>query len=177
MSHSHRRCVVIAVNDAALRAPLSSALFSADTTWICKRWGVVTSFPGAVYLAVSGNWGLSAPNVTWMKRLRSSGLSRRWPEVCTGGNSGHGAINLAFLLGARRIILLGFDCHPNHRHEHWFGRYDWGGQLDDSTTRRWRENFHTLAIELKREGVAVINANPDSAVDAFPRMSLEEVSL
>lgn len=38
----------------------------------------------------------------------------------------------------------------------------------------WRAKFPALAADLKREGVRVINASRETALECFERMSLEE---
>ncbi|HCZ48509.1 MAG TPA: hypothetical protein DCZ11_05850, partial [Gammaproteobacteria bacterium] len=53
------------------------------------------------------------------------GLSASPLRIHQGGNSGYQALNLAVLLGAERVILLGYDMHGGH----WHGRH--GGRLNN----------------------------------------------
>lgn len=84
-------------------------------------------------------------------------------------------MNLAVLLGASAIILLGYDMkfgssgrkhwHPDHA-----GRNPTEGQL-----RGWAENFRSTLSDLAMARVDVINATTDTALECFPRARLEDV--
>lgn len=84
-----------------------------------------------------------------------------------GGSSGYQAINLAYLWGATRIVLLGFDCKPVDGKDHWFGQHP-SGLTQIQPYSLWLENYVDLARDLKAEGVEVINCSPDSALRCFP---------
>jgi hypothetical protein len=92
-----------------------------------------------------------------------------------GGNSGFQALNLAAQFGADRILLIGFDM-TDRSGVHWYGRNKWpmANNPDQSNFTRWLGAMDRAAPELARRGVRVINANPASAITAFPRMSLRQ---
>ena len=91
------------------------------------------------------------------------------------GNTGASAINLALLMGARTIVLVGFDMcldsggnsnwHPNPldtvKPEH-YKRYKLGitGCLPD-----WVAHW---------PGTEIINLNPDSKLNCFPKMTWQK---
>ena len=86
-------------------------------------------------------------------------------------NSGAGAIALAELFGARKIILLGYDCKYNQdgkRHWHedhpkWLGN---AGALP-----RWSKHFEDVARRIQH--CEVVNATRDTALTVWPEISLE----
>jgi hypothetical protein len=89
-----------------------------------------------------------------------------------GKNVGSTAIALAAKLGAKKIILLGYDMkvkggqhnyHKKHRH---VPRND--------VYYRFLIHFKALAAELKNTDIQVLNATPDSALSLFPKVSLKE---
>jgi hypothetical protein len=87
-----------------------------------------------------------------------------------GGNSGYQAVNLAFLFGAAKIVLLGFDMKGG---SHWHG--DHPGALNRGVpTRAFAKAFPALADDLKSEGVEVLNATRDTALECFPKIDLED---
>jgi hypothetical protein len=89
-----------------------------------------------------------------------------------GGNSGYQAINLAFLWGAKRIVLLGFDCKRVEGKDHWFGQHPKGlTQLQPYEI--WINHFNKLAVDLQSHGVEVVNCSLDSALECFPKMDIE----
>jgi hypothetical protein len=99
------------------------------------------------------------------------GLGR--DKIHGGGNGGYQTINLAYLFGALRIILLGFDMKFSGNKSHWHG--DHPGVLNrDVPVKTFLQNFPALADDLKDEGVEVINATRETALECFPRMGLEE---
>lgn len=94
-------------------------------------------------------------------------------KVHYGANSGYQAINLAYLFGAKKIILLGFDCKRGPKNEsHHHG--DHPGPLNkDMPIHTWRKAFPQLSADLKAEGVEVVNATRDTALECFNKIKLE----
>jgi len=50
------------------------------------------------------------------RRIDISNLSDDPGAICSGGSSGFGAVNLAWLKRSRRMILLGFDYDTEKGH-------------------------------------------------------------
>jgi hypothetical protein len=175
------RCRVIAVNDAWRLAPFADALYAADAAWWEHHDGV-PEFSGMRWtqlgpygnrpadLKTAERYGLS-----WWESLPNPGLSLTPGTIHQGGNSGYQALNLAVLMGAERIVLLGFDMKPGaDGRRHWFGEHP-GALRKDSPYRDWIENFRTTLPDLEKSGVEVINCTPGSALDCFPIADLKDV--
>lgn len=100
------------------------------------------------------------------------GISESPAELRTGGHSGHMALNIAVLAGASPHVLLGFDAREGvNRKKHWFGDHP------DKTAPAYRDmvlTMRTAATALAARGIEVLNASPGSAIDCFPRMTIEE---
>ena len=111
--------------------------------------------------------------VNWVLGASKRGLGK--DRVHFGGNSGFQAINLAYLWGAARIVLLGFDCKPVGGKDHWFGQHP-QGLTQVQPYDLWLDHFPQLAYELKREGVEVINCSRDTALTCFERATIETVT-
>lgn len=90
-----------------------------------------------------------------------------------GGNGGYQAINLAALAGAERIILLGYDMKHDGKRSNWHDGHP--VKTRDRLIRGWIPQFRRLADELTKDGVQVINASEDTALDAFPRRPIAEL--
>lgn len=87
-----------------------------------------------------------------------------------GANVGIAALNLADILGADPIYLLGFDCKAgpageSHHHDH----YPANWRIPDKPSselryEQWRDEFarHSLSIQSR-----VVNLGPDSALTCF----------
>lgn len=92
--------------------------------------------------------------------------------VTNGRNSGFQALQLAIWLGAKRILLLGFDMKEKDGRAHWHAEHPipTPGNIYGSMI----ECFNGIAPELKKRGIEVINASPDSALKCFPKMTVAE---
>ena len=107
--------------------------------------------------------------------VSAQGLGRE--KIHFGNNSGYQAINLAYLLGAKSIILLGFDMKRNAGKTHFFGHHPYHRPEqgpNDEVMQRWCRNFVQLANDLHDEGVEVYNATRDTVLYAFERRELEQ---
>lgn len=153
---------VILVNDACTR--LSSptpavALFSLDQRWIRRNRDFLEAFPGEKYFALPlETWpdcgGIQG--ATYLRWGYETGLSDNPKVINTGCHSGYGALNLAYLKRANRILLVGFDLDPADEEQYYY----------------WAKNFETTLSQLYWRGTQVINLNPNSYVTAYPRCSL-----
>lgn len=99
------------------------------------------------------------------------GLGR--DQIHFGGNSGYQAINLAYLFGAVEIVLLGFDMQRTGGMSHWHGDHP-AAINRDLPLNGFLKRFQPLAVDLEREGIKVINATRETALECFPKMNLED---
>jgi len=117
----------------------------------------------------------------WVKYLKQSreksfGITRKRTELVWGVNSGAAAINLAVHFGVKRIILLGFDLKMEGINSHWHSVYKSRDvKSQEHSFHRHLRSFPAIAKDAKRMGVEIINANPDSALTEFKRVSLKEI--
>ena len=99
-------------------------------------------------------------------------------KVHSGSHSGYQAINLAYMMGAKKILLLGYDMKvANDGKIHFFGSHPKGLRNTPAAYARWIKNYEPLAKDLKDERVEVINCNPDSAIPFFTKVPLKNVQL
>jgi hypothetical protein len=103
--------------------------------------------------------------------IKGVGLGK--DKVHYGANSGYQMMNLAYLFGAKRIILLGFDMMRQGAKTHWHG--DHPSPLgNECPVKMFLNNFPALAADLEKEGVEVINATRETALNCFKKMKLED---
>jgi hypothetical protein len=145
------KCRVVAVSDAYRLAPWADALASTDEAW----W---RAHPDAISFAGSRFTGAPAHRaIRGVERL---------PGSLSGTNSGLLGCQVAYAMGATRILLCGFDM----RGDHFFGRHP--APLQNTTPARFaalRKQFAFWAPH----GVEVINCTPSSALKIYPQMPLE----
>lgn len=160
----------IAVNTTLRLAPWADVLYAADADWWTHpaHADMLAHYRGLRY-SVSG-----APSV---RQLRNSGVAGFDPDpscLRTGGNSAYQAVHLAVHLGAAKILLCGFDMAPSGGACHWHGPHPYGlRETGPALFERWRQRFGTLAPELQRLGVDVVNVTPGSALACFRRSTLD----
>lgn len=161
---------MIAISDAHRLAPWADVLYSCDAKW----WGHYRGVPEFTGLKFTlekraGQW----PGVQVLENTGSRGLEPAPTGLRTGFNSGAQAINLAVHLGARRIVLLGYDLQPGaDGRTHWFGRHP-SALRRESPYAMFMDAFCSLVLPLHQLGVEVVNASRATALTAFPRVSLE----
>lgn len=101
------------------------------------------------------------------------GLSLDASTILTGKNSGYQVVNLAVLAGGNPILLVGYDMRHIDGKDHFVGG-EHSIPTPENNLKGYAKNFRTMVEPLRRIGVDVINVTPGSAIDCFPRMSLEE---
>lgn len=104
-------------------------------------------------------------------RTKRLGLSDNPNAISFNHNSGAAAINVAVNAGATRIILLGFDMMSSKRNSHWHGLY--GAAVPPYL--KHLTGFPYIADDARRMGVEILNANPESAINCFPKVSVKEL--
>ena len=88
-----------------------------------------------------------------------------------GKNSGYAAINIAAHLGAKRIVLLGYDMKWSSAATHWHDGYvttHTEAKLDG-----YLAEFPGLVGPLHSLGIEVVNACEDSRIECWPRMTID----
>lgn len=160
---------MVAINDGYRIAPWADVIYAADARWWSWHRGV-ESFKGLKYTVQleAAIW----PGVKVLRTTGNLGLELDPSGLRTGQNGGYQAINLAVHLGARRILLLGYDMQigPGRR-THWFGDHP---NRVKSPYHAFLDCFPHLAEPLRQIGVSVINCSRETALTCFPRLPIAE---
>lgn len=154
----------VAVNTTFQLAPWANFLYGADAAWWMHT-------PGALLFEGTKVSMEEVRGVNRIGRAGKTGYSDDQTELHTYGNSGAQAIQLAAKAGAKRILVLGMDMQGDH----WHGRHPTPlRETHNDTYGLFRDWMRVLAKELERRGVEVLNCCPTSALECFPRVSLEK---
>jgi hypothetical protein len=87
------------------------------------------------------------------------------------GNSGAGAIVVAAIGGASKIILLGYDCQHTGGKAHWHN--DHPKHLGNARKiNHWGEKFAELGKRYSH--IQIVNASRETALTCFTRQTLDE---
>lgn len=141
--------------------------------WEIYHQQVCENFPGEKWTNNQGTAAklVSKYGINCIEAEFEPGLGKQ--KLHLGGNSGYQAVNLAYLMGAEKIILLGFDMQRTDGKEHWHGRHV-NGLNRCSPYKTFVKNFDALAADLKQEGIPVLNATRQTALNCFNKVTLEE---
>lgn len=138
-------------------------------------------------------------------RSKRHGISTKQNAICWNKNSGCAGINLAYLLGAKRIVLLGFDMSPQPDPEplpeykggkskknraskplatHWHEGYpEFGRPSRDETGNppaklpyhRYLKVISAIAKDAERLGIEIIDCSLNGEIKAWPKRPIEDV--
>lgn len=167
---------VIAINDTYKLAPWA-ILYACDPQWWRWHYNELKSFKGQKYRQ-SQSWSdddielIKSLNVKCLTGKSEYGLSTDPNIVHLGSNSGIQAINLAYHLGARQIVLLGYDQQATGGKSHWFGDHPNGVV---SNWGKWKGHYQLVADHAKELGVEIINCTRQTALTCFETKPLEQM--
>jgi hypothetical protein len=72
-----------------------------------------------------------------------------------------------------RIVLVGYDMSIA-KGLHWHGAHEGLNNPQERDVARWRRVIDAAAGTIKALGIPVFNASADSALEAYPKVTLEE---
>jgi hypothetical protein len=142
---------VVAVSDAFRLAPWADAMCSSDAKWWAHN-PAAKEFAGLKFTA--------SPDFRPV-----AGVERM--QVSSGTNSGLLGIMVAVNLGAKRVLLCGFDM----RGAHYFGKHP--EPLKNTTEARYQTMMRQFRSYRPR-GVKIINCTPGSSLNVYPLSTLED---
>jgi hypothetical protein len=176
---------VIAINDAVRLAPWADVLYGGDGQWWRRQYGVacanqstnaVRSFKGLQYALVTRT--KECPGVQVLREVDQAGIDRDPCNLRTGHirglrskHSGFQAINLAVHLGAKRILLLGYDLQRGKHGKHFFP-----AESPDlsSPYRDFLRAYPSVLQPLNELGIEIRNCSRTTALTCIPRMALSD---
>lgn len=164
---------IIAVNNAYQLAPFADMIFACDIQWWYYHKNLLKFSHGC--------WTLEGVGSHFAKRHKTPVLNeipftRDYgiydDKVHHGGNSGYMAIQLARLMGFKKIVLIGFDHQHTNGQTHWHGDHDkriFNKNADDLD--RWNSNMERLLTDIT--DVDIVNCSLETAITACRRSTLE----
>lgn len=165
-----RDACVIVVNNSHELVPWAEFLFFADRRWLEWNAKSARGFGGQMVTS-SVHRMIPGTQVHKMEKSHDGPLpDRRWQVA--GHDSGAQAVTLAAHLGAKRIVLAGFDMRFEGSRTHWHEGHTIESQEPNYTTRFFPQ-YAPLKDALAARGVELVRCTP-SALTCIPEMSLPE---
>jgi hypothetical protein len=157
---------IIVINNAFKLAPFADILYACDVVWWEAYEKDLINWNGKKMSIFYDQNGC----IKWECNTRLNGLGEE--VIHTGGNSGYQAINLAYLLGAKEIILLGYDMKQTNGLRHFHGQHKRGLRNNDNYPQ-WIKHMGILANDLKAKGIKVINCTRSTALECYEKQELQ----
>lgn len=158
----------VAVKHGLLARPDADVLFLAGEGTPSIALELIPKFRGK-YMIVRGRSDPALPaDVKRVSRAKNHGALCELRDHVCGRDAGTSAINAAYHLGSREIVMCGYDMRGGH-----FCKHPLQFPPVDHFTRHM-EFVEALAADAKAKGVRILNASPISAVTAFERVRLED---
>lgn len=161
---------VIGINNAYALGDWISFVLAGDPDWMNWHWNNLYRVRVPI-IAVTPT-DPEHPNVQWLGRAQHR-MSYMRHQLGWFDNTGMSGICLAARLGAARILLLGFDMKLGTD-----GESNWHPNYVNEPDQNSYPRFMDVGLKLKQQlderypWIEVINCNPDSEMDLFPRMKL-----
>jgi len=162
----------VGCNDAfALGPDVCTVCIFGDLRWFNTHRKSLEKFPNPVF---SNQPSLhNGKGVPWLRTMKREPKGLYKNALGWGGNTGCAAINLAFVLGASRVFLLGFDLKVSEGKTNWHDRNI--SKPTDSSYKNFEKGFTEIAKNLPKvfPGGQIFNCTPGSRLTVFPRMDLK----
>lgn len=159
----------IAVNTAYLMAPFASVFYAGD--FLLHKVHNARMRKHRAEIWTTDSTAAEQYGVNRWKGRNDVGLGETMIHL--NGNSGAQAINLAYLFGARKIVLLGFTMREIDGKKHFHGDHE-KPLVQKQLFGEWIHKMEFVARDAKRLGVDVVNADPLSAMTCFRMGNLED---
>lgn len=146
---------IIAVNSSWEAVPECNIIYAGDWKWWSRHHEAIT--------VSAERWTCSSD--------AAEDFNLRLHRAGGPFNSGQRAIQFAASLGAKHILLLGYDCSLQQG-THWHGEFKALRNPDELSIRRWHRHFELLAREMKLSDVRVVNCSRHTELRCFPQQTL-----
>lgn len=170
------RLNTVGCNDAyRLGSAICKVNIFGDVKWIRHHIKyhkeVLAAYQGTMYGALSNAHRFESEHFLYIKQY-ASGLHT--DGIGWNCNTGAAAINLAILLGAARIFLLGFDMKRTKTDSNWHSN-----ALDknpDTVYKKFIQWFPMLVQDWKAKfsKIEIFNVTDDSDLNCFPKISAKD---
>jgi hypothetical protein len=152
----------------------SDAIFFTDMNWFEANEAFVRSFPGRVF-CVSRRARTACDKVERLDNVTRHDFARR-PPMRDGRSSGHRAVSSAIMMGAARVVMLGYDmrvdpvsgrshCHDDYQHTEGRTAYE----------REFIPSFNGWHRDALAVGCEVVDCTDGGMLTEFPKVALDDL--
>jgi hypothetical protein len=166
---------IIAVNNSYNLAFYCEVLFWGDCWWYEQHRKALEQFSGRMITTCTYEINLPQRVQHVRQKLNKFGLSANNTYLTWNLNAGACAVDLAVQLGARRIVLLGYDMRQINGHNNWHDDHRTSVDPSHNPYKQFLLAWPYIAHDAQQRGIEIINATPGSAIDLFPIVDPQEL--
>jgi hypothetical protein len=170
---------VVAINRAYEVLPDAQIVYFTDRDFMKQHLKNMVNHKGQLIRgALTPKHEPTHPRVEYYKLTSATGLETKQGCLRHGHNSTYAVLNLvAAHYGFKKVYLLGVDMKWGAKGDKGTSHWHSGHRRVDSEQvyTRMKTAFNSIAPPLKKLGVEVYNVNPDSGLDLFPKVSVDQV--
>lgn len=171
--------IVLAVNSSIDTARLAGCepdvLLFTDHNWFEDNEDLVRAFAGPIF-TFNKESQIAYPALLRVENIHRHDFAVGHPPMRDGRSSGHRAVSLAVMCGARRVVMLGYDmrvdpvtgrshCHDKYQHT----------EPERAYRDEYVPSFTGWYASALMVGCEILNATPGSAVTEFPMLDLDDL--
>jgi hypothetical protein len=165
---------LVGINDSIFHLPRCDCGVTVDQVYVGKRSDrLKEKIDAGMEMIVATNPMPHSIGAIQLPRRLTNKLSDNPKEITTCGTSGYGALNVAYLKRAKKILLLGYDY--SYDGSHYYDDYEWCKPPKRADCWAfWARYYESTRAQLDKAKIAVFNASPKSAINAFNKGGLAE---
>lgn len=160
-------------NDAYTLGPdICKVCVFGDHKWFNHHRRSLSNWPNPIF---TNQPSLYAGSPDWVLAMRRAANGLHKDRLGWNGSTGAVAVNLALVLGAKRVLLLGYDMKLRNPHQpNWHNNNI--GHPNKLSYQRFQEGFRVVAESLPKSfpDREILNLGPDSDLDLFPKVELDQ---
>lgn len=171
--------LVIAINDSAIKSPKVDIIVTMDRLWLESRWKDLCVLQKPAWARPAALTHIFE-RPSWLTVFECNYKTVVFSDESkhlNGTNSAFCALNLAYQMRPKRIVLFGFDMSRSQQGEdHWHAAYPWKSKgTSDGKYAMWAKQFQEVSNSFLIAKIEVLNASMDSKIMAFPRVQAATV--
>lgn len=162
---------IIAINDSIYTCLQADVLFFRDIAWFYGNRKIVDMWNGTIVSSTPCD--IYPKKVNVVKTKHCDDFLIGGDTIKYGRSGGHLALSYAINRGAKRCVLLGYDCRVVDDQSHF---HSWGKKTASVVySHDFLPAWAGWGEAAKRANVEVWNATPGSAIREFPHVPFYEV--
>ena len=172
---------IVGTNGAVIFKDWVNVVYFGDLRFYKWAQEYIDEFPGRVITACNKDTFKDHAKVEVLKKYEHLDHPICWDKdkICWPTNKGHNtgatAIALACKLGAKNIILYGFDFQTKEERHNYHYLSEAHHTPRKDIYQRFYPHFEAIKKKADQKGICIRNATPETKLDLFPKVALDEV--